>query len=175
MVKRQALISQSGLWSPYQGRRFETLYQGHWGGARTKVISGTDWAPLWPLPRAPLTPQSSLTPHEVKIPTLTNHLMPLFQQEFSLSWGYKNWLLIHKNCWLSLVCQGLSVHCAHNAHFISVLDQLTPLYNAVSGNSFPTHAQIASTLLELCPRPTGLEMWEGVAPLHPCFHKSPWG
>ena len=38
--------------------------------------------------------------------TLTNHLMLIFQQEFSLSWGYKNWLLIRKNRWLSLVCQG---------------------------------------------------------------------
>ena len=31
---------------------------------------------------------------------LTNHLMPTVQQEFSSSWGYKNWLLTHKNCWL---------------------------------------------------------------------------
>ena len=26
----------------------------------------------------------------------------------SSSWGYKNWLLIHKNCWLSLVSQEAS-------------------------------------------------------------------
>ena len=63
--------------------------------------------------------------------TLINHLILIFQQEFSLSWGYKNWLLICKNRWLSLVCQGLSVLCAGNSHFISVLDQLTPFCNAL--------------------------------------------
>ena len=93
--------------------------------------------------------------------------MHIFQQEFSLSWGYKDWLPIHKSCWLCLVCQGLSVRCACNAHFISVLDQLTPFCNAVSVNSFPTHAQIASTLLKLCPRPTGLECGQG------CHHSTP--
>ena len=35
--------------------------------------------------------------------------MPTFQQEFSLSWGYKNWLLTHKICWLSLVCKEVSL------------------------------------------------------------------
>ena len=45
--------------------------------------------------------------------SLTNLLMPAFQQEFSRSWGYKNWLLIHEKCRLSLVQQEVGLlHCS---------------------------------------------------------------
>ena len=52
----------------------------------------------WPHVRQKYPPSAQLS-----FPT--THLTPTFQQEFSLSWGCKNWLLTHKNCWLSLVCQ----------------------------------------------------------------------
>ena len=42
------------------------------------------------------------SPRFLRYSTLTNHLMIFFQQEFSLSWAYKNWLLTHENHWLSL-------------------------------------------------------------------------
>ena len=46
--------------------------------------------------------------------------MPPFQQEFSLSWGYKNWLLTHKKHQHSLVCQEVTC-CAGSTLIISVL------------------------------------------------------
>ena len=47
--------------------------------------------------------------------------MQTIQQEFPLSWGYKNWLLTHKNGWLSQACQEVLAHCARSAHFISAV------------------------------------------------------
>ena len=50
--------------------------------------------------------------------------MPAFHQEFSLSWGYKNWLLTQKGCQVSLTCQEMSV-----LSLLFVLNKL-PLYYA---------------------------------------------
>ena len=53
--------------------------------------------------------------------------MPIFQQEFPLSWGYKNWLLTHKNCRLSLVCQEvgpLHSQCPHYFCFLFLINSL---------------------------------------------------
>ena len=50
----------------------------------------------WPQIRQKCSPRYS------RYSTLTNNLMIFFQQEFSLSWAYKNWLLTHENHWLSL-------------------------------------------------------------------------
>ena len=75
----------------------------------TKVTLKLTW-PLCYHCQKPLTTTPFSTP--------TNHLKPTFQQEFSLSCGYKNWLLTHKNCQPSLACQEL---CAQSAHFISAL------------------------------------------------------
>ena len=77
--------------------------------------------------------------------TLTNHLMIFFQQEFSLSWGYKNWLLTHENHWLSLepVCCSNSVWSALPGllrdwptvltalSLLFVLNKLTPFCNTL--------------------------------------------
>ena len=64
---------------------------------------------------------SSLTPYSVKYPPyypsysiLTSHLMPPFQQEFSLSWGYKNSLLAWER-------DRLSLEPAHSSNSISHL------------------------------------------------------
>ena len=51
---------------------------------------------LWPRIRQKCPPWYS------SYRALANHLMPPFQQELSLSWGYTNWLLTHKKHWLSL-------------------------------------------------------------------------
>ena len=47
--------------------------------------------------------------------------MPTFQQEFSLSRGYKNGLLTHKNCQLSLVCQEVGPPCLQRPHCLCSL------------------------------------------------------
>ena len=49
---------------------------------------------------------------------LTNHLMPRFQQAFSLSWDYKVWLLAHEERWLSHepVCCSNSVSCSSDLY-----------------------------------------------------------
>ena len=55
--------------------------------------------------------------------TITNHVMPICQQEFSLAWGYKNWQPqgIQEKHRLSLACQEVSAHCTSSAHIISAL------------------------------------------------------
>ena len=84
-----------------QGHRCEVLYQGHRHGAQHQ---GHLWNWLNPLAKVAVSRPDPyrLAPWLVKIPTLTNHLMPPFQQEFSLSWDYKSWLLTHENGRLSL-------------------------------------------------------------------------
>ena len=52
---------------------------------------------------------------------LKNHLMPPFQQEFSLSWGYKNWPLTHEEGRLSLAYQKALACCAPSVHIVSAL------------------------------------------------------
>ena len=59
----------------------------------------------------------------------TNHLMPTVWQEFSLFWGYKNWLLTHDNCWLSLVRRS-ALH-SQCPLYLLVLNKLTPFWNAL--------------------------------------------
>ena len=75
-----------------------------------KLTSEAD--PLYLLPKMPdhyklPNPQLGKDAHSRKhsiVPQPINHLTPTFHQEFSLSWGFKTWLLTHENCRLSLVC-----------------------------------------------------------------------
>ena len=53
--------------------------------------------------------------------------MPTVQQEFALSWGYKNWLLTHKKHWLSLDWQEVSplhLQCPHNLCSLFLINSL---------------------------------------------------
>ena len=61
-----------------------------------------------PLGPCPLKDSNRCPLQQAHYSTPANHLMPTCQQEFSLSWGCKSWLLTHKNCQLSLVCQVVS-------------------------------------------------------------------
>ena len=76
-----------------------------------------------------------------------SNLKPTFKQEFSWSWGYKNWLLTHENCHLSLVSQEVSPLCLQRQLSLCSLSLIKSLPSEfpVSRNSFPTHAQTAST------------------------------
>ena len=64
--------------------------------------------PLWS------SPAGFLIPKEAKMPTAAVTLQHPNQSSRAnfpagiLSWGYKNWPLTHKNCWLSLACQEVS-------------------------------------------------------------------
>ena len=91
-----------------------------------------------------------------RVITLTNHLMPPFQLAFPLSWGYKNWLLAQEKHQILLElahCSNIiqlalpggagqpAVPAAPTLSLLFVLNKLTPFWNTLSGNSFPTHAQ----------------------------------
>ena len=76
-------------------------------------------------------------------PTLTNHLMPAFQQECSLSWDYKNWLLAQGrgrlslepacsfNSGCSLVCQGVGLLYLKCPHYLRSLFWINSLLSEI--------------------------------------------
>ena len=47
--------------------------------------------------------------------------MSTFQKGFSLSWGYKNWLLTFGNCWFSLVCEEVGPLCSQCPRYLCSL------------------------------------------------------
>ena len=109
-----------------QGLRCETLPQGRRSGAQNlrswlspfvtiaKRPHDHNHQASWRRIRQRCPPQFSTGR------TLTDHLIP-FQQELSLSWGYKSQLLTHKNCQLSLVCQEVSVLCSQCPRYLCSL------------------------------------------------------
>ena len=120
---------------PSQGYRCEALHQGHRSGAQNQGHLRNWLSPIVTVAKSPpiLTGQL-LDLKWGKLPTLTSHLMPPFQQACPLSWGCKNWLLTCKRGWLSFeqpafltasVDSPWSVRrlacCAHSAHIISAL------------------------------------------------------
>ena len=80
-----------------------------------------------------LKPTSSLTPCQVKCPPfsiLSNHLMPPFQQKFSLSGDYRNWLMkgVHP-----LLSQPAVLTVSP-----TLINSILLQFCLTSGNSFPT-------------------------------------
>ena len=69
--------------------------------------------------------------------------IPPFQQEFSSSWGYKNWSLGHKRGPLSLVCQEVSPLCLQypSLSLLFVLNKFTLFWDTVCLETLfqPTH------------------------------------
>ena len=93
----------------------------------------------------------------------SNHLMPTFQQEFSLSWDCKNWLLTHERGQLSLepaccsnqrlswVCWVVGPLCLQRPCYLcSLFLTHSSLQYSVSGNSFLAHTQTSTTLPWWC-------------------------
>jgi len=79
------------------------LHQGHRSGAQNRGHLQSWLSPLVTIAKSPprSSPAGFLTHIRQKCPpqcsshsTLTNYLMPVSQQDFSLPWGYKNWLLL---------------------------------------------------------------------------------
>ena len=82
--------------------------------------------------------------------TLSNHLMPAFQQELSLPWGYRNWLLTHESIDSLCICQeGDPLHLQCPYSLCSLLLINSPPSEMLSGNSFPTCTWTASTIIIL--------------------------
>ena len=92
-----------------------------------KLTSEAD--PLYPLPKTPdhyklPDPQLGKDAHSRKhsiVPEPNNHLTPTFQQEFSLSWGFKTWLLTHENCRPSLVRWEIGSLCSQCPRYLCSL------------------------------------------------------
>ena len=106
--------------------------------SRLKLTSEAD--PLHLLPNMPdhyklPNPQLGKDAHSRKhsiVPQPINHLTPTFQREFSLSWGFKTWLLTQENCRLSLVCwEVVSLLAVPMWSLLFVLNKLTPFWNAL--------------------------------------------
>ena len=85
-------------------------------------------------------------PQYLPYSTLSNHLMPTFQQEFSLSWGYRDWLLAHEKSWLSLepgcysnsapwtlsgLSRGVGLLCFWCPHYLCSLFSINSLLSAI--------------------------------------------
>ena len=141
--------------SPAWGHTYEALQQGLRSRAQIK-LSPKLTEPLCNLGKSPLIinnklPDSQLSKdaHSSKHPIVnapTNHLTPTFLQEFSLSWDYKNWLLTHENCPLSLVCQEVGLLGSQCPLYLCSLFLINSLLKcSMFQNYFQTCAQSTST------------------------------
>lgn len=67
---------------------------------------------------------------------------------FSSCWNYKYWLLVTKKHWLlsSQSWESARCICWDPLSLLPALNKLTPFWNTLSGNSFPTHTQTDTTL-----------------------------
>ena len=134
------------MMDPAPGPQMQVLAPRPWGRAQKQGHLWNWLSPIVTVAQIPLVPTSQLPDpkfHKIvqfcsPVSTLTNHLMPSFQEEFSLSWGYKNWLLTHQTirCPLGhlLFYSGLSLACQEAAPLLPllfVLNKLAPFWNAL--------------------------------------------
>ena len=94
-----------------------------------------NWPAPWPHIR------KIYSPNYPPCSTLTNYLMPPSQQEFSLSWDYKNWLLIHERSQLFLepACCSNNVSCFNKLYTSLILPHVWRFFSNLCADHDNSH------------------------------------